>query len=515
MRGLDRVAVTAALAATLACGRSGGSKARLDRSYVGDPLAVARGARDGVAHVDANVPAQCYARTLIGDEARNPCWVCHTGGSRGSANLAADAHLQGEYSFSSGARVNGWTNLFEDRRREAATLSEDAVLAWIRTDNYASLVSALRERSDYGGFVPDLDLRLGFDARGFARDKSRWRAVRYKPFPGAFWPTNGGAGDVFVRLPARFAADEDGRPSEETYAANLELLAAAIASPAEAELPRSYVGLAKSTPLRRGVYPEGAELLHTVRYLDPDAPNLLSVRLKELRYMRKARELDTWGHVRAYEREAEERDEQRAPRFAGSGEVGLLGPFGWQLQGFIEDERGALRAQTDEETRACMGCHGSLGVTVDHTFSLARKVPGPDGWRWQDLAGMKDVPERGHRDPEALVYMRRARSADDFDANDEMRARFFRDGRVDEAEVRRAGPGGDRDLAWLLGPSRQRALDLDRATMLLVARQSFARGREPTLLPVLGVRREVDEGELTGLVTGRAVHRDGEASLDW
>ncbi len=36
-----------------------------------------------------------------------------------------------------------------------------------------------------------------------------------------------------------------------------------------------------------------------------------------------------------------------------------------------------------------MGCHCPIGVTVDTTFALARKVPGATGWRHQDLRGLQ------------------------------------------------------------------------------------------------------------------------------
>src|SRR3546814_2792844 len=53
-------------------------------------------------------------------------------------------------------------------------------------------------------WIPDLDPAQGFDDTGFARDGSGWRAFRYKPFPGTFWPTNGASDDVLIRLPAIF-----------------------------------------------------------------------------------------------------------------------------------------------------------------------------------------------------------------------------------------------------------------------------------------------------------------------
>ncbi|WP_437694205.1 hypothetical protein [Sorangium sp. So ce176] len=538
----------AAASAVLAAGSSCGGGAY-------DPLATAAARAGRPGNLEASIPPMCYASTAGG---ANGCWTCHTTGF--GPNTLADHDLQRAYSFSDAARKNPWVNLLEDLSAAAARTSDAEILEYIREDNYAPLRSALRalsERREYPGYVPDLDLAAGLDGEGFAADGSGFRAVRYKPFPGSFWPTNGSAGDVFIRLPAAFREDASGAPSREVYKLNLALLEAAIASPSplpgareagaagapegrEVEpvsevvagvdldgdgaieaavtrirrLPARYAGGAAGVPVRAWIYPRGTELLHSVRYLDPDRPSLLAARMKELRYARKVDEPDDWAISRAYEREAEEKEEGFPPRYAGAPEVGLRNAFGWQIQGFIEDEQGRLRLQTAEEHRACMGCHSAVGVTVDHTFSLARKVPGAAGWRHQDLRGMPDAPQAGHAEPEVLTYMRRAGGADDYRGNAEMLARFFPGGALDEAAVRRGAPGGDRDLAYLVAPSRERALLLDKAYRALVRAQRFEAGRDVMLGPATGMLRVVD-GESTGLGEAQRVYLDGRVHLAW
>jgi hypothetical protein len=552
MRAVDRrkrpcpaAAALAAAAVTLAagCGRE---------AY--DPLATAAARAGQRGHLEAAIPPACYATTAGG---ANGCWTCHTTGI--GPNTLSDGDLQREYTFSDAARKNPWSNLFEDLSAAARATSDAEILEYIRQDNYAPLREALAERAarrQYPGYVPDLDLGQGFDEEGFARDGSGWRALRYKPFPGAFWPTNGSVGDVFIRLPRAFREDAAGVVSRDVYRVNLAILEAAIAaaSPlpidapaarkpgAEREvepvsevvagfdldgdgaisgaatrvrrLPPRYIGAASDVPVRSLLYPRGTELLHPVRYLDPERPALLATRMKELRYARKADAPDDWAITRAYEREAEEKDEGRATAYSGAPEVGLRNPFGWQIQAFIEDARGRLRLQTAEEHRACMGCHGGIGVTVDHTFSLARKVPGAAGWRQQDLRGMPDVPQAGHAEPEVLTYLRRVSGGDDSRANAEMLARFFPGGALDEAEVRRGAPGGDRDLAYLVTPSRERALLLDKAYRALVRLQRFEAGRDVALGGATGVLRVV-EGDSTGLAEAKRVYTDGRLHLAW
>ncbi|MHC4731194.1 MAG: hypothetical protein ACYS6Z_11485 [Planctomycetota bacterium] len=493
-----------------------------------DPLAKARATAGRVVNRQATVPEACYAKT--GGEA-NVCWTCHT-------EAGVPARQEGHDS----ARTNPWRNLFVDRSAQVDAIPDEEVLAYVRTDNYGPLRRALEAcDDDFSGYVPDLDLEQGFDAEGFAVDGSGWRAIRYKPFPGAFWPTNGGAGDLMIRLPREFRCDVDGRPSRKIYKINLSLLEAAIAvDPSHSDrgldrpvepldekaagvdldwdgrivatvtrirvLPRQYVGAAREITVHRHLYPKGVEFLHPVRYLDPDRPTLLAVRMKELQYARKTR----WLEPAELARLAKSPDGR-----AGSPLEGFRNGYGWQFQAFIEDEEGRLRLQTEEEHRTCLGCHGGVGVTVDHTFAFARKVPGAAGWRSQDLRGIKDVPQAGHSKPEILTYFQRAGRGDAFGANEELRARFFPMGSLDVAVVLRAAPGGDWDLSHLLAPSRDRALRLNKAYLTLVREQGFERGRTAAPAPVPHAHRELAEGAGTGLAEANRVFRDGRVWLRW
>lgn len=494
-----------------------------------DPLAYARARRGQVDNLEAAIPPPCYTAT---GPSSNPCWTCHTDSQ--APNGMADWRLQQAYAFSEFGLENRWHNLFVDRRPAIAAVRDEEILAYIRVDNYAPLRAALADRTDYAGYRPDLDLALGFDEHGLARDGSGWRAYRYKPFPGAFWPTNGSAGDAFIRLPAAYRQDPL------TYRANLAILEASLASdprmtdaalvhPIEPldervlgvdldrdghlspetavlrGLPARYIGV--DEPVRRGLYPEGAELLHSVRYLDPDRPELLAARMKELRYMKKVQALDRWAMQAAYAQEQDNRDEGRLPRPRGSAELGLRGDLGWQLQGFIEDAAGRLRLQTDEEHRFCLGCHDGIGVTVDQSFSFPRKLPGLGGWRPQDLRGMPDAPQAGHVDGEILTYFRRVGAGDELRQNSELLARYFPGGRLDEARVRAA-----LDLAELLTPSRDRALALAKAYRAVVREQSYTRGRDAVLRPVEHVHRRIDPESTP---TAGAAHLDGRLQLAW
>lgn len=499
------------------------------------PLAYARTRGRRLDNREAPIPIQCYTKTAA---VSNPCWTCHTASTY--PNLRDDVDLQVEYSFSDYGRENRWTNAFVDRRDEIAAIGDDEILAWIRTDNYSPLRELLRGAMNEFAYGFDLDFAAGFGDDGFAKDGSHWRAFRYKPFPGAFWPTNGSTDDVIIRLPAPFR-EKDRVFVREIYLANLAIVEASIASApqlADAEvrwpsepideriaghdldgdgslaiakqvrgLPTHYLGDAHEHPLERGTYPAGTELLHSVRYVDPDAPNLIATRMKELRWLRKERETMRERYFAIYDVEAQEKDEGRLPLYGGDAETGLLNAFGWRVQGYIEDEAGRLRLQSYEEHYACMGCHGSLGVTADSTFAFPRKIPGAEGWGWQDIAEIPDVPQLGHRDGEVKTYLERVGGGDELRANDEMIARFFERGKLDEAAL--AAP-----LAALVAPSRVRALQLDKAYLALVREQSFERGRDVLLAPPVDVHARIDEIP-TGLAPANRVYRDGTIRLDW
>ena len=285
-------------------------------------------------------------------------------------------------------------------------------------------------------------------------------------------------------------------------------------------LPKTFVGDAKAIKLNRSLYPVGTEFLHSVRYVDPDAPTLLSTRMKELRYARKLFPSDRGARLNQYRVEQEDRENGMLPQHQGDPAVGMLNDFGWRYQGFIEDARGRLRAQTHQEHTFCMGCHGYLGVTLDESFSFPRKVPGRDGWKHQDLAGIPDVPQWGHKDPEILTYFRRVHGGDEFRANTEIIERFFETG-VDghpvpiEPTVRQAAPGGDKDIAFLLAPSRQRALDLNRAYMALMRTQTFEQGRDAILNPPKNVFEKIEGNQATALDKSDRIFTDGTLRLDW
>ncbi len=262
----------------------------------------------------------------------------------------------------------------------------------------------------------------GFDLRPDG-SRSGWRAFAYAPFPGTFFPTNGAADDVLIRLDPELGLDATGHADGGVYALNLAIVEslikrADVAIPVTDERPLGvdldldgalgratrvsydggdgrgsthmrWVGRARddtSMPIAPGLFPVRTEFAHSVRYLDvaPDGTVTMAARMKELRYAKKVRWM---GYVALRGHAAAEVIEQKDARdgttnIASDFERGVPNGQGWVYQGFIEDAAGALRPQTFEESVPCAGCHGGIGATTDGSFSFPRKlasVPSIDG----------------------------------------------------------------------------------------------------------------------------------------
>jgi hypothetical protein len=92
--------------------------------------------------------------------------------------------------------------------------------------------------------------------------------------------------------------------------------------------------------------------------------------------------------------------------------------------------------------------------------------------------------------------------------------KFFPGGAVDDATVLRAAKGGDKDLAWLLAPSRARAIALGKAYMAVVREQSFDKGRDAVISPPKNLHDRVRNGRTENGARGN-IHRDAKIWLDW
>lgn len=486
---------------------------------------------------EAIIPPQCYTRT----EGRfNPCYVCHQSAREGRENTMNDDDLQAAYSFSDVGMTNHWRNLFEDRTAQVDSISDDEILEWVQEDNYTPLRGEL-EAADFAGWIPDLsNLHLAsgaFDSQGFALDGSGWVAFNYKPFPSTFWPTNGSTDDVMIRLPASFRSDANGDYSRDAYIANLAIVELTVKDMARASVspvderrvgfdldgdgelgvarevvwPGTYVGAAADAHWEAGMYPEGTEFLHTVRYLGigADGGVGISKRMKEVRYMKKWVAYRKRVYDRNYQLEGYEKELGHLPGYHYLGDRGLDNKFGWSIQGFIENPEGDLRAATYEETLFCMGCHTSVGATIDKTFAFPRKVDGAGGWGYIDLKGMPDAPNMGEALGEIETYLRRAGGGGEFRSNPEMFARWFReDGTLDVDKVRNAA-----DVHELITPSRERALRLNKAYRAIVAEQDFIYGRDAFANAPDNVFRQVDP--LTAPTLAAEFQYAWDIRLDW
>lgn len=484
---------------------------------------------------EAIIPPMCYTRT---EGKHNPCYVCHQNAIPTRENVMNDKDLQEAYSFSDAGLKNHWQNLFENRETLVEEISDKEILSWVDEDNYSELASRL-EKENFKGYIPDLNnLQEGasaFDQYGFALDGSHWVAFNYKPFPSTFWPTNGATDDVMIRLPQPYRSNVEGKYSRDVYIANLAIVEANIKGLSQIDTPeineihiekdlnndgklgtistikitKKYVGAAADYFMQDSIYPKDTEFLHTVRYLGiKDGEVSYSRRMKEVRYMKKWAAYPKFVLAQYYLEEEFEKEAGNLPGYTYLYDHGLDNGMGWSIQGFIENKRGRLRVASFEENLFCMGCHNSIGSTVDKTFSFARKIDGAAGWGYIDLKGMPDAPNVGETLGEFATYFERAGGGDEFRSNPEMMDRWFdENGNVDHEKIK------GKDVYSLITPSTDRALKLNKAYKAIVEEQDFLYGRDATITPPQNVYNEVSNE--TSPTLDPKFQYDWNIRLDW
>jgi hypothetical protein len=502
------------------------------------------------------IPSQCYTKTK--DEKggiHNPCYSCHTRGTE--PNFLNDAPLQLAYTFPVGGEKNPWNNLFVGREELAAGISDDEIISYVRTDNYmkdGKIILAKTLPSDWPGYRPDCYMNFdseGFDINPSTKKITGWRAFRYYPFLGTFWPTNGSTDDVLIRLPESFMQLENGSFSLEIYKTNLAVIEAVVKQknvPCEPidetvsgldldgdgklgtakeilfrwapnyDVFMYYAGMAGRLQregkihLSGGLYPEGTEFLHTVRYIGWDEKNSsasMARRMKEVRYARKiwwSDYQDLFNFAQAEGIEDFHNGVMLPETYLGNYFQGMENSMGWVLQGYIEDKNGNLRPQTNEETTFCMSCHAKLGATADAIFSFHRKLEGTDkndnlyGWNHWTQKGLKNIPEpkqtyRKHGEQyEYSFYLKNNHAGDEFRENREVINKFFNaDGSLKEDML----DALHKDITVLLLPGRERTMLLNKAYRAIVINQSFNEGRDASAAPAVNVHKALKEDQIT------------------
>ena len=493
-------------------------------------------------------------------EVANPCYACHTQGKR--PNVLNDSETQQNFTFLGAAQTNPWRNLFVDRRAQIAALKDADILRYVQQDNYRTAEGeiALNQRIEknlatfdvnqngkWDGYRPDAYFQ--FDDKGFDRTPeggySGWRSFAYYPFLGAFMPTNGSTDDVLIRLPKSFQTDEQGHWSAAIYEINLAIVEALIKeknitnrevdentlgvdlnkngvldkateivydwAPLQQKF-MSYVGAAKTQlaakkiHLAAKLYPEGTEFLHTVRYLDvsPSGKVGMAKRMKELRYARKKFWVTYFGHETIAGAELKERHDfpDRPKTIVGNAEEGVEVSQGWVYQGFIEDAQGDLRPQTYEEHAVCAGCHSGTGSLVDSSYAFYRKFPSnqfQQGWYHWTQKALENIAEprrESDGEYEYSFYLKHNPTGDEFASNTEVLNKFYR---ADGTPKASAFAKLHSDISYLLIPSAERALALNKAYKLVVEEQSFNLGRDAILAPLQHVHKYVEQDQETGI----------------
>jgi hypothetical protein len=511
----------------------------------------------------AYVPPQCFTKTRGDDgKPKNPCYACHTRSE--PPNFVDDDDLQVTLKLPVPGAKNPWTNLLSPPVEHTAPVSDDEILQYVRQSNYfdadggitlARVLDTLPPEWDgngngrWDGYTPDV--QYAFDAAGFDHrpdgTPTGWRAFAYYPFVGTFFPTNGSADDVLIRLDPALREDAEEHYDQGIYTVNLAIVEALVTradvaidpvdetalgvdidldghlgtatrvafdagSGDRGQTRMRYVGRAHDLQDRGqfsiavGLFPIRTEFFHSVRYLDvgPGGAVTMGSRMKEVRYAKKARWLsyDLLKHQAKLEADISSKTRDRTHRVEWLRELGISNDEGWFFQGFIEASDGSLRPQSMEESSFCEGCHGGIGATVDGTFSFARKLGATTtarGWFHWSQHGLAGLPEPKRRDGqyEYTLYLREAGAGDELRSNVEVLQRFFDDkGALRPAEIALLHT----DVGRLLLPAAGRALDLDRAYRAVVLDQSYDHGRDAVLARSANVFADPPVGDKTGIV---------------
>jgi hypothetical protein len=388
------------------------------------------------------------------------------------------------------------------------------------------------------GYIPDVFYNL--DADGFDRDSqgnyTGWRQYQYAPLPGNFSPANGSAGDGFIRLSEDFRVDKSGRPDLDVYKLNLAIVESAISrrdmavpqfderdygvdldnngelNNADTVAYRGGPGAMKlvgkagelqsygKVHLEQGLFPVFTEFYHSLRYLDvsDEGDVIPASRVKEVRYSIKRR----WYPRRVLARFAADEVKEKAytpdrPRWVrGNQEFGVSNSLAWQYRGFIEDRDGWLRPQTHQELVSCVGCHSGIGATTDSNFSFARKLTAGDveyfaGYKGESLdQGGSDAVlyEAVSAEFHAILdgyttYLQQNRSLNDYRSISE------------EFSL----PVDKQNIASILWPDAEKAKLMNKAYLVIVREQSYTKGRDATVSPLIYMRQQFEEGDKTGI----------------
>ena len=143
-----------------------------------------------------------------------------------------------------------------------------------------------------------------------------------------------------------------------------------------------------------------------------------------------------------------------------------------------------------------------MGALTDSTYTMERKLDASQGfqrgwyhWNQKSLGGIPE-PQREDGRGEYAFYLEQVGGADEYRSNQEVRERFFdEEGGLRPAMLTQL----EGDISALVVPSARRALELNKAYLSVVEEQSYIRGRDAVLAPMVNVHKEVEAGQRTAI----------------
>jgi hypothetical protein len=220
--------------------------------------------------------------------------------------------------------------------------------------------------------------------------------------------------------------------------------------------------------------------------------------VKEVRYVVKKK----WHSPAQLARFAADEIKEKAytpdrPRWVrGNQEFGVSNRLAWQYRGFIEDRDGDLRPQTHQELVFCVGCHSGIGATTDSNFSFARKLSAGDVEYFAGYTGKSFDRDSSGAAPYEVESASLNGIVDGY-ATYLKQNDALNDYRSLDYDIRL--PLDKQDIESFLWPDAENAKLMNKAYLTIVREQSYTKGRDATVSPLIYMRQQFEEGERTGI----------------
>lgn len=185
-------------------------------------------------------------------------------------------------------------------------------------------------------------------------------------------------------------------------------------------------------------------------------------------------------------------DNSRAPRYRVGGLRGRLVRFGQRRWNRRYAGFGPGHGSDEPVSVEQSGVH-----SCPRRFGYEAFQHGWYHWSEKSLA-VTPGPARADRQPEYSFYLKNNGAGDEFRSNDKVIDKFLNERSVPDSQVLKSPHS---DVSAFPFPSRERALQLNKAYRVIVAEPSFTKGRDATVIPPVNLHQKVIEDQPSGVAS--------------